>query len=87
VQFVVRVQAGSTEYASLIALTTGTATFTMTRDATTPSRCNPEDGLQRRGTWQYGRHRTLQITGVQLYDATNGLVTVTVTTPQNGICQ
>jgi hypothetical protein len=30
---------------------------------------------------------TLQITGVQLYDATNGLVTVTVTTPQNNICQ
>jgi hypothetical protein len=30
---------------------------------------------------------TLQITGVQLYDDTNGLVTVTVITPQNSICQ
>ena len=30
---------------------------------------------------------TLQITGVQLYDPTNGLVTVTITTPQAGICQ
>jgi len=30
---------------------------------------------------------TLQITGVQLYDPTNGLFTVSVTTPQAGICQ
>ena len=30
---------------------------------------------------------TLQITGVQLYDAINGLLTVTVITPQNNIAQ
>jgi len=30
---------------------------------------------------------TLQITGVQLYDATNGLVTMTIITPLTGICQ
>jgi hypothetical protein len=30
---------------------------------------------------------TLQVTGVQLYAPTNGLVTVAITTPQGGICQ
>jgi len=30
---------------------------------------------------------TLLITDVQLFDLTNGLVTMTVTTPQVGICQ
>jgi hypothetical protein len=30
---------------------------------------------------------TLQVTGVQLYNATNGLVTMSITTPQGGICQ
>jgi hypothetical protein len=30
---------------------------------------------------------TLQITGVQLYDPTNGMVTMTITTPLQGICQ
>ena len=88
VQFVVRVEAGSTEYAKLIALTTGTATFTMTRDSGNAfemliqkmgfsvAELSNTDGIV-----------TLQITGVQLYDPTNGLVTVTITTPQAGICQ
>ena len=30
---------------------------------------------------------TLQITGIQLYDPTNGLVTMTIITPHGGICQ
>ena len=30
---------------------------------------------------------TLQLTSVQLYDATNGLLSTTIVTPQNGICQ
>jgi hypothetical protein len=30
---------------------------------------------------------TLQVTGVQLYDPTNGLVAMSITTPQGGICQ
>jgi hypothetical protein len=30
---------------------------------------------------------TLQITGVQLYDPANGMVTMTITTPLQGICQ
>ena len=88
VQFVVRVQAGSTEYASLIALTTGTATFTMTRDANNSfSMLIQKMGFNVVELGNTDGIATLQITGVQLYDATNGLVTVTVTTPQNGICQ
>jgi hypothetical protein len=88
VQFVVRVEAGSAEYANLINLTTGTAEVTLTRDTN-----NIYDLLiQKMGfnVAELGNTDgivTLQITGVQLYDATNGLVTVTVTTPQNNICQ
>jgi hypothetical protein len=88
VQFVVRVEAGSTEYSNLINLTTGTATFTLTRDANNSfsilvqkmgfsvAELSNTDGIV-----------TLQITGVQLYDPTNGLVTMTIVTPQTGICQ
>jgi hypothetical protein len=88
VQFVVRVEAGSAEYSNLINLTTGTATFTVTRDANNSftmliqkmgfnvAELSNTDGIV-----------TLQITGVQLYDPTNGLVTMTVVTPQTGICQ
>jgi hypothetical protein len=87
-QFVVRVQAGSAEYAALIAQTVGTATITFTRDASNSFtmliqamgfnvvELSNTDGIA-----------TLQVTGVQLYDATNGLVTMSVTTPQGGICQ
>jgi len=52
-----------------------TATFTMTR--ATPNKllldADPEDGST---SWKLGNttaSATLQITGVQLYDATNGL--------------
>ena len=88
VQFVVRVQTGSTEYSNLINRTTGTATFTMTRDANNSfslviqkmafavAELGNTDGIV-----------TLQVTGTQLYDATNGLLTITVVTPQNGIAQ
>ena len=87
-QFVVRVQAGSTEYANLINQTTGTATFTMTRDANNSfsmlvqkmafavAELGNTDGIV-----------TLQVTGVQLYDPTNGLVTMSITTPTQGIAQ
>jgi hypothetical protein len=84
----VRVEAGSTEYASLIALTTGTATFTMARDANNSFTML----IQKMGfnVVEFGNTdgiATLQVTGVQLYDRTNGLVTMSVTTPQTGICQ
>ena len=84
----VRVEAGSTEYAKLIALTTGTATFTMSRDANNSF----EMLIQKMGFSVAELSNTegivtLQITGVQLYDPTNGLVTMTITTPQAGICQ
>jgi hypothetical protein len=84
---VVRVEAGSAEYSNLINLTTGTATFTMTRDSSNSfemliqkmgfnvAELSNTDGIV-----------TLHITGVQLYDPTNGLVTMVVTTPQVGIC-
>ncbi|HLM98196.1 MAG TPA: hypothetical protein VK335_02880 [Bryobacteraceae bacterium] len=88
VQFVVRVEAGSAEYSNLINLTTGTATFTVTRDTNNSftmliqkmgfnvAELSNTDGIV-----------TLQITGVQLFDPTNGLVTMTIITPQTGICQ
>jgi hypothetical protein len=88
VQFVVRVQTGSAEYAALIAQTVGTATITFTRDANNAFtmliqamgfnvvELSNTDGIA-----------TLQVTGVQLYDPTNGLVTMSITTPQGGICQ
>jgi hypothetical protein len=88
VQFVVRVEAGSTEYASLIALTTGTATFTMTRDADNSfTMLIPKMGFNVVELGNTDGIATLQVTGVQLYDPTNGLVTMSVTTPQTGICQ
>ena len=88
VQFVVRVQAGSTEYASLIALTTGTATFTMARDANNSfTMLIQKMGFNVVELSNTDGIATLQITGVQLYDPTNGLVTITVVTPQVGICQ
>jgi predicted RecB family endonuclease len=88
VQFVVRVQAGSTEYASLIALTTGTATFTMARDANNSfTMLIQKLGFNVVELGNTDGIATLQVTGVQLYDATNGLVTMSITTPQNGICQ
>jgi hypothetical protein len=88
VQFVVRVQAGSTEYANLINQTTGTATFTMTRDANNSlSMVVQKMGFAVVELGNTDGIVTLQITGVQLYDATNGLLTVTVVTPQNGIAQ
>ena len=87
-QFVVRVQNGSMEYSNLINQTTGTATITFTRDSSNAftmliqkmgfnvAELSNTDGIA-----------TLQVTGVQLYDSTNGLVTISITTPQGGICQ
>ena len=88
VQFVVRVQTGSTEYATLINLTTGTATFTVTRDANNSfSMLIQKMGFSVAELGNTDGIVTLQITGVQLYDATNGLVTMTIITPITGICQ
>ena len=88
VQFVVRVQAGSTEYANLINQTTGSATITFTRDTNNIFTMD----IQKMGFNVVELSNTdgivtLQVTGVQLYDAVNGLVTMSVTTPQGGICQ
>jgi hypothetical protein len=85
---VVRVQYGSTEYANLIALTTGTATITLTKDTN-----NSFTALVQKmafSTAELGNTDgivTLAVTGTQLYDPTNGLVTFTIKTPQAGICQ
>src|SRR5208283_239959 len=88
VQFVVRVQHGSTEYASLIAQTTGTATITLTRDANNAFTMAIQSmGFNVVELSNTDGIATLQVTGIQLYDPTNGLVTMSITTPQNGICQ
>jgi len=87
-QFVVRVQAGSTEYANLINLTTGTATFTMTRDVYNSfTMLIQKMGFNVAELGNTDGIVMLQITGVQLYDPTNGMVTMTITTPLQGICQ
>jgi len=88
VQFVVRVQAGSTEYTNLINQTTGSATLTLTRDASNSfSMAIQKMGFNVVELSNTDGIVTMQITGVQLYDATNGLVTFTIITPQNNICQ
>jgi hypothetical protein len=88
VQFVVRVQAGSAEYANLINQATGTATFAVTRDANNSfTMLIQKMGFNVVELSNTDGIATLQITGVQLYDPTNGLVTITVVTPQVGICQ
>jgi len=88
IQLVVRVQHGSGEYAALIAQTTGTATVTLTRDANNSlSMAVQKMGFQVVELSNTDGIVTLQVTGEQLYDPTNGLVTMTIVTPQNGICQ
>ena len=68
VQFVVRVQAGSTEYSNLINLTTGTATFTVTRDANNSfTMLIQKMGFSVAELGNTDGIVTLQITGVQLY--------------------
>ena len=88
VQFVVRVQSGSMEYANLINQTTGTATITFTRDANNAfTMAIQKMGFNVVELSNTDGIATLQVTGVQLYDPTNGLVTMSITTPQGGICQ
>lgn len=87
-QFVVRVQAGSTEYTRLIGQTTGSATITMASDVSNSfSMVIQKMGFNVVELGNTDGIVTLQVTGVQLYDATNGLLTVTVITPQNNIAQ
>jgi len=88
ITFVVRIQAGSQEYTNLINQTTGPATITFTRDANNSfSIAVQQMGFNVVELSNTDGIATLQVTGVQLYNATTGLVTFTVTTPQAGICQ
>jgi hypothetical protein len=88
VQFVVRVQSGSLEYTNLINQTTGPATITFTRDTNNSFTMDIQSmGFNVVELSNTDGIATMQVTGVQLYDPTNGLVTMSITTPQNGICQ
>jgi hypothetical protein len=88
VQFVVRVQVGSLEYAALIAQTIGPATITFTRDSSNAFTMDIQSmGFNVVELSNTDGIATLQVTGIQLYDPTNGMVTMSVTTPQGGICQ
>jgi len=88
VQFVVRVQSGSVEYANLINQVTGPATITFTRDTSNAFTMAVQSmGFNVVELSNTDGIATMQVTGVQLYDATNGLVTMSVTTPQGGIAQ
>jgi hypothetical protein len=87
-QFVVRVQAGSTEYTKLVNQTAGTATITLTRDTSnTFQMVYQKIGFEVAELSNTDGIVTLQITAAQMYDATNGLLTVTTTPPQAGIAQ
>jgi len=87
-QLVVRVQHGSGEYAALIALTTGASTITFTRDSGNSLELQiQKQGFKVAELTNTDGIVTLSITGEQLYDPTNGLLTATILTPQTGICQ
>ena len=88
VQFVVRVQAGSQEYANLINQVTGPASITFTRDVNNAFTMEVQSiGFNTVELSNTDGIATMQVTGVQLYDPTNGLVTMSITTPQGGIAQ
>ena len=85
-QMVVRVQYGSQEYANLINLTTGTSTITFTKDANNSfSVAIQQQGFQVAELGNTDGIVTLAVTGEQLYNPTNGMVTVTTVAPQGGI--
>ena len=85
---VVRVQAGSEEYYNLINLVTGTSTITFTRDTQNSFTMTIEQqGFQVAELGNTDGIVTLAVTGEQLYNPTNGMVTFTIMTPQAGICQ
>ena len=87
VQFVVRVQAGSAEYGNLVNQVIGPATITFTRDANNVFTMDIQSmGFNVVELSNTDGIATMQVTGVQLYDPTNGLVTMSITTPQAGIC-
>jgi len=87
-QMVVRVQAGSEEYYNLINLVTGTSTITFTRDTQNSFTMTIEQqGFQVAELGNTDGIVTLAVTGEQLYNPTNGMVTFTILTPQAGICQ
>lgn len=86
--YAARFQNGSTELTKLRALTTGTAVITTTNDtnnnlsitlqkmAFKMAEVDETDGIV-----------TINVTGSQIYDATNGLITVVAKCAQDGICQ
>lgn len=86
--FQARLLKNSPEYAALLAQTTGTAVITLTYDVN--NTC----------TWTYqklaysvvevgtaGDKVAVNVTAAPLYDATNGILTVSATCPQTNICQ
>jgi len=86
--FVARFQNGSTELTKLRALTTGTAVITTTFD----SNNNLNLTMQKMAfavaeLGESGGIVTIQVTGSQLFDSTNGLVTAVIKCSQDGIAQ
>ena len=86
--YVARLTKDSTEHDKVKALTTGTAVFSLTKDANNSMTV----------TWQKMSFQTatigeaegkviVQVTGKPLYHSSNGLVTAVVVTPVDGICQ
>ncbi len=86
--FVARYEDGSAELAKVKALTSGEATVTLTRDANNIMAITWHDvGFSVVEAGETGGKTTVTVTGIAMYDTTNGVVSAVCTTPVDGICQ
>ncbi len=87
-QFVARFVDGSTELQKVRDLTAGTATITLTADANNSMQVTWQKlGFSVAELGETDGIVTVQVTGLPMYDATNGVVSAVVTTPTDGIAQ
>ncbi len=87
-QFTVRYKNGSTELAKVRDLTTGTAVIGLTLDADNSMEVTWQKmGFSVAELGEADGIVTVQVTGLPMYDDTNGIVSVEVVTPVDGICQ
>lgn len=87
-QFNARYLKNSPEYAALLAQTTGTAVITLTFDVNNTITWTYEKvSYSRADVGTIGDKVGIAVTALPQYDATNGVISVSGTCPQVGICQ
>ncbi|MGQ9686625.1 MAG: hypothetical protein ACUVT2_10025 [Thiobacillaceae bacterium] len=87
-RFVARFVDGSTELQKVRNLTTGTATIGLTRDANNSLQVSWQKlGFAVAEVGETDGIVTVEVTGQPMYDDTNGILSVEVVTPVDGICQ